>query len=80
MQVCPKSISGTRAIKYIQRMALKNLKDIKPLPPHPAELAPPKPKTPKRKSSTPVSATAISLNAAPSSKARQGLLALGASF
>ncbi|MFR0874743.1 MAG: hypothetical protein ACLSHC_09190 [Bilophila wadsworthia] len=43
-EVCPKSISGTRAIKYIQRMALKNLKDIKPLPPHPAELAPPKPK------------------------------------
>ena len=43
-EVCPKSISGTRAIKYIQRLALKNLKDIKPLPPHPAELAPPKPK------------------------------------
>lgn len=43
-EVCPKSISGTRAIKYIQRMALKNLKDIKLLPPHPAELAPPKPK------------------------------------
>ena len=38
-EVCPKSISGTRAIKYIQRLAVKNLKDIKPLPPHPAEEA-----------------------------------------
>ncbi|MGE9984310.1 2Fe-2S iron-sulfur cluster-binding protein [Desulfovibrio sp. SGI.169] len=38
-EVCPKSISGTRAIKYIQRLALKNLKSVKPLPPHPAELA-----------------------------------------
>lgn len=38
-EVCPKSISGTRAIKYIQRMALKNLKAVKPLPPHPKELA-----------------------------------------
>lgn len=38
-EVCPKSISGTRAIKYIQRLALKNLKAVKPLPPHPAELA-----------------------------------------
>ncbi len=38
-EVCPKSISGTRAIKYIQRLALKNLKTVKPLPPHPAELA-----------------------------------------
>ena len=36
-EVCPKSISGTRAIKYIQRLAVKNLKDVKPLPPHPAE-------------------------------------------
>ena len=36
-EVCPKSISGTRAIKYIQRLALKNFKNIKPLPPHPAE-------------------------------------------
>lgn len=43
-EVCPKSISGTRAIKYIQRLALKNLGAVKPLPPHPAELAPPKPK------------------------------------
>lgn len=38
-EVCPKSISGTRAIKHIQRLALKNLKAVKPLPPHPAELA-----------------------------------------
>ena len=45
-EVCPKAISGTRAIKYIQRLALKNLKDLKPLAPHPAELAPPKPKPP----------------------------------
>lgn len=37
-EVCPKSISGTRAIKYIQRMALKHLKAVKPLPPHPKEL------------------------------------------
>jgi succinate dehydrogenase / fumarate reductase iron-sulfur subunit len=36
-EVCPKSISGTRAIKYIQRLAVSHLKDIKPLPPHPAE-------------------------------------------
>ena len=36
-EVCPKSISGTRAIKYIQRLAIKNLKDIKPMSPHPAE-------------------------------------------
>lgn len=43
-EVCPKSISGTRAIKYIQRLALKNLGAVKPLPPHPAELAPPKPR------------------------------------
>ncbi len=40
-EVCPKSISGTRAIKYIQRLALKHLKDLKPLPPHPAECPPP---------------------------------------
>lgn len=38
-EVCPKNISGTRAIKYIQRLALKNLKSLKPLPPHPAEAA-----------------------------------------
>ena len=38
-EVCPKNISGTRAIKYIQRLALKNLKLVKPLPPHPAEQA-----------------------------------------
>lgn len=38
-EVCPKSISGTRAIKYIQRLALKNLKAVKPLPPPPAEPA-----------------------------------------
>lgn len=37
-EVCPKNISGTRAIKYIQRLALKNLKSLKPLGPHPAEL------------------------------------------
>ena len=43
-EVCPKSISGTRAIKYIQRMAVSHLKDIKPLPPHPIEeVAKPKP-------------------------------------
>jgi succinate dehydrogenase / fumarate reductase iron-sulfur subunit len=41
-EVCPKQISGTYAIKYIQRMALKHLRDIKPLPKHPAELLPPK--------------------------------------
>ncbi|MCL1939515.1 MAG: 2Fe-2S iron-sulfur cluster-binding protein [Desulfovibrionaceae bacterium] len=38
-EVCPKAISGTRAIKYIQRLALKNLKDVKPLPLHPVEEA-----------------------------------------
>jgi succinate dehydrogenase / fumarate reductase iron-sulfur subunit len=36
-EVCPKSISGTRAIKYIQRLAVGHLKDLKPLPAHPAE-------------------------------------------
>lgn len=36
-EVCPKAISGTRAIKYIQRLALKNRKALKPLPPHPPE-------------------------------------------
>ncbi len=36
-EVCPKQISGTRAIKYIQRLALKHLKSLKPLPAHPAE-------------------------------------------
>lgn len=36
-EVCPKAISGTRAIKYIQRLALKNLKHLKPLAPHPVE-------------------------------------------
>ena len=78
-EVCPKSISGTRAIKYIQRMALKNLKDIKPcrrIPPSWLRLSP----NPKRKSSTPAPATAISPNAAPSSRARQGLLALAWPF
>ena len=42
-EVCPKQISGTRAIKYIQRLALKNIKSLKPLDPHPAELRPAKP-------------------------------------
>lgn len=37
-EVCPKNISGTRAIKYIQRLALKHLDALKPLDPHPAEL------------------------------------------
>lgn len=50
-EVCPKQISGTRAIKYIQRLALAHLPDIKPLPAHPAEELPPKP--PKESSSTP---------------------------
>lgn len=36
-EVCPKSISGTRAIKYIQRLALKNPKAVKPLPALPTE-------------------------------------------
>ena len=36
-EVCPKAISGTRAIKYIQRLAVTHLKDLKPLAPHPAE-------------------------------------------
>ena len=36
-EVCPKNISGTRAIKFIQRLALKHLKDIKPIAPHPFE-------------------------------------------
>ena len=36
-EVCPKQISGTRAIKYIQRLAVKHMADVKPLPPHPAE-------------------------------------------
>jgi succinate dehydrogenase / fumarate reductase iron-sulfur subunit len=41
-EVCPKKISGTYAIKYIQRMALTRLPLLRPLPQHPAELAPPK--------------------------------------
>ena len=41
-EVCPKQISGTYAIKYIQRMALKHLPDIKPLPERPAEPPPPR--------------------------------------
>lgn len=48
-EVCPKQISGTRAIKYIQRLAVKNLKQLKPLPAHPAQERPapaPKPSTP----------------------------------
>jgi succinate dehydrogenase / fumarate reductase iron-sulfur subunit len=45
-EVCPKHISGTYAIKYIQRMALRHLPDIRPLPRHPAELRPPAPETP----------------------------------
>jgi succinate dehydrogenase / fumarate reductase iron-sulfur subunit len=44
-EVCPKKISGTYAIKYIQRMALRHLPDIKPLPRHPAELLPAAPET-----------------------------------
>ncbi len=36
-EVCPKSISGTSAIKYIQRLAVTHLKELKPLAPHPAE-------------------------------------------
>lgn len=35
-EVCPKQISGTRAIKFIQRLAVKHHKSIKPL--HPAEM------------------------------------------
>jgi succinate dehydrogenase / fumarate reductase iron-sulfur subunit len=35
-EVCPKQISGTYAIKYIQRLALRRLPDVRPLP-HPAE-------------------------------------------
>jgi succinate dehydrogenase / fumarate reductase iron-sulfur subunit len=50
-EVCPKQISGTYAIKYIQRMALMHLPDIRPLPRHPAELAPPEPAP--EKSATP---------------------------
>lgn len=38
-EVCPKQISGTRAIKYIQRLAIKNMPALKPLGPHPAEIA-----------------------------------------
>ncbi|MDR3044451.1 MAG: Rieske 2Fe-2S domain-containing protein [Desulfovibrio sp.] len=38
-EVCPKQISGTRAIKYIQRLALKHLKSLKPLSAHPVEEA-----------------------------------------
>lgn len=34
-EVCPKQISGTRAIKFIQRLAVKHHKSIKPL--HPVE-------------------------------------------
>ncbi len=30
-EVCPKKISGTQAIKYIQRLALKNLSSLKPI-------------------------------------------------
>ncbi|MDR2801103.1 MAG: Rieske 2Fe-2S domain-containing protein [Desulfovibrio sp.] len=36
-EVCPKQISGTRAIKYIQRLAVRHLSAIRPLPAHPAE-------------------------------------------
>ena len=53
-EVCPKSISGTRAIKYIQRLAVKNLKSLKPLEPHPAELNP-APTAPKPMSDVPCS-------------------------
>ncbi|SHN60346.1 2Fe-2S iron-sulfur cluster-binding protein [Desulfovibrio litoralis] len=42
-EVCPKQISGTRAIKYIQRLAVTHLKDIAPIEAHPAEELPPKP-------------------------------------
>lgn len=38
-EVCPKQISGTRAIKYIQRLALKHMPALKPIGPHPAEMA-----------------------------------------
>ena len=41
-EVCPKHISGTYAIKYIQRLALTHLLNIR-LPQHPVELLPPKP-------------------------------------
>ena len=50
-EVCPKQISGTRSIKYIQRLAVTHLKDLKPLEAHPAEELPPKP--PKEESATP---------------------------
>ncbi|MEG2172456.1 MAG: 2Fe-2S iron-sulfur cluster-binding protein [Desulfovibrionaceae bacterium] len=39
-EVCPKQISGTRAIKFIQRLALKHCKSLKPLEAHPAETRP----------------------------------------
>ncbi len=41
-EVCPKQISGTRAIKYIQRLAVSHLKDLQPLSAHPACSLPPK--------------------------------------
>ena len=50
-EVCPKQISGTRSIKYIQRLAVSHLPDIKPLPVHPAEELPPSPK--KQEADTP---------------------------
>lgn len=50
-EVCPKQISGTRAIKYIQRLALKNMKQLKPLAPHPAQERPAPPSAPKIASS-----------------------------
>ena len=45
-EVCPKQISGTRAIKYIQRLALKHLDALKPLEAHPAEQRPASPQKP----------------------------------
>lgn len=38
-EVCPKQISGTRAIKYIQRLAVKHMSSVKPIGPHPVEIA-----------------------------------------
>lgn len=47
-EVCPKNISGTRAIKYIQRLALKHLKEVKSREEEPApvlDVTPPPPLT-----------------------------------
>ena len=62
-EVCPKQISGTRAIKYIQRLAVTHLSDIKPLPAHPAQMLPEKPKKEAPESECPCKAKHVAQHA-----------------